>query len=174
MEIKKSLTYKIENDRYVYTLIPKNIQNANIGDQETLINNFFETFDIIVSNKGMPSVKVPVSPTIITPARKMRSSAIEIWNNVKQYLDDEFDANEYWDALKKAGYEYKSSTKEAIPYQQLIKLIKLNKVERISHRPAKWKKVFLKTSEEGTEEFIKSLKEGKKVEFGVTTEILKR
>lgn len=173
MDIKKSLTYKIENDRYVYTLSPKDIQNANIGDQETLINNFFETFDIIVSNKGMPSVKVPSEPTIIKPARKKRSPVIEIWNNAKQYLDNEFDANEYWDALKKAGYEYKNSTKEAIPYQQLINLVKLNKVERVGDRPAKWKKVFLKTSEEGTEEFIKSLKEGKKVEIGITTEILK-
>lgn len=173
MEIKKSLTYKIENDRYIYTLTPKDIQNTNIGEQENLINNFFETFDIIISNKDMLSVKIPISSPILRPARKKRNSIIEVWNNTKQYLNDEFDANEYWEALKKTGYEYKDTTKQAVPYQQLVQLVQKNKIERIAEKPARWKKVFLRTSEEGVEDVIKSLKEGKKVEMGVKTEVLK-
>jgi hypothetical protein len=170
MEIKKSLNYKVETDKFVFILVPKDLQNAVLADQEELINRFFDTFNITITGKEIEKefIKVP-APSAISPrpARKARSKVLEIWNNIKDYLNDEFTADEYWEALFKGGYDYKGGSKDAIPYQQINKLIKLSKIERTEIRPAKWKKIYLKTSEEGVDETIKALKEGKKAVMGV-------
>lgn len=166
MELKKNVSYQIQDERHSYTLTPKDIQTTNIEEQETLIKKFFETFNIAISN--IPFQQQPSEPPKqLKLARKMRNSVLDVWSNVKQYLQDEFTADEYWDASKKAGYEYKDTTKQAIPYQHLNKLAKIQKVERIDVNPVKWRKVYLKTSEEGAQRMIESLKEAKKVELGV-------
>ncbi len=171
---KKNLSYKIENENYLYLLIPKDTESKDIQSQEDIINKFFETFNIKISTKIASlsqSSTSPTSSTITTnshplrKARKHRNNIIEIWNNIKQYLEDEFNMNDYWKATIKAGYDYNISSKQALPYQQTNKLIKQNKIERISKHPLKWKKVYLKTSEEGVDQMINSLKEGKKIEM---------
>lgn len=138
------IKFKVEKDGIEYEFEP-------IGDITDLaklkqdVIGIVKRFDIVVRQKNMiTSTKPsPKHPEIgIKPIGKVHNDISDIWNNIKQFLDDEFTAEEYWDALKKSGYKYAESARQVTPYQHANRLIFSKKVERvINASPVTWRKL---------------------------------
>jgi len=100
-------------------------------------------FNIVVRQKKLTITKPSSKQSDISMKPVGKSNDIlDIWNNIKQFLDDEFTADEYWNALKKSGYKYAESAKQVIPYQHTNRLISSKKIERILNvSPVTWRKI---------------------------------
>jgi hypothetical protein len=99
---------------------------ADLAKLKQDIIGILKRFKIVIRPKNMITIKQsPKQSDIgIKPVGKTRRNDIlDIWNNVTQFLDDDFTADEYWNALKKSGYEYAESTRQVTPYQHTMKLI---------------------------------------------------
>ena len=94
----------------------------------------------------------------------------DIWGSLRDSLGDNFTLSEYVEVLKDAGYEYTEASWEAVPAQQLIKLVKLGKIERIEgSKPRTYRKIKVPSSfktDKDTAKMIKSLKAGDKALIG--------
>ena len=167
LAIKTSpIKFKVEKDGIEYEFEP-------IGDITDLaklkqdVIDIMKRFKIVIRPKNMITITKP-SPKQsyigIKPVGKTRRNDIlDIWSNITQFLDSEFTADEYWNALKKSGYEYAESARQVTPYQHTTKLISLKKIERILDiSQAKWRKLYPKTIDEGIIELIDPLKDDNK------------
>ena len=153
LAIKTSpIKLKVEKDGIEYEFEP-------IGDITDLaklkqeVIDIMRRFKIIIRSKNMITITKPSPKQYIgiKPVGKTRNDILDIWSNIKQFLDGEFTADEYWNALKKSGYEYAESARQVTPYQHTTKLISLKKIERILDvSPVTWRKLCMKTNDEGT------------------------
>jgi hypothetical protein len=145
LAIKTSpIKFKVEKDGIEYEFEP-------IGDITDLaklkqdVIGIVKHFNIVVRSKNIITITKPSpkqSEIGIKSVGKIRNDVLEIWNNIKQFLDDEFTADEYWNALKKSGYKYAESAKQVTPYQHTTKLISSKKIERILNvSPVTWRKL---------------------------------
>jgi len=133
-----------------------------------IIRNFFDNFMIIKSEKEIVDIDVDreviektgsqIRPKVRMEGAKVRREAMKIiWGNLRDYLGDEFTLQDYIKALKDAGYKYTKSSWDAVPSQQIRKLIKLSKLEKIEGvKPVKYRKLELESDKK------KSLKNGEK------------
>lgn len=107
---------------------------------------------------------------IVKPARKQREPTKNLWGNLRDLLEEEFTIAEYTKALRDAGYEYTESSWEAVPAQQLKKIAKLGKIEKIvGSKPVKYRKIKVPhsfRSDKEAEKNLKSLKAGEAVLLG--------
>lgn len=132
------IKFKVEKDGIEYEFEP-------IGDIVDLaklkqdVIDIVKRFKIVVRPKNM--ITITKSPQSKIGIRKS-NDILDIWNNAKQFLDDEFTAEEYWDALKKSGYKYAESARQVTPYQHANKLISYKKIERVTTSPVTWKKLY--------------------------------
>ena len=161
-----------------------------IGESNEIIRNFFDNFKILRSDKILKAedakvcqgeVKIGESgkdkevekvdtDKKVKMARKKRNSMQDIWGSLRDSLGDNFTLSEYVEVLKDAGYEYTEASWEAVPAQQLIKLVKLGKIERIEgSKPRTYRKIKVPSSfktDKDTAKMIKSLKAGDKALIG--------
>lgn len=138
------IKFKVEKDGMELEFEP-------IGDITDLaklkqdVIDIMKRFNIVVRPKNTITItkSSPKRSDIgIKPVGKVRNDTLEIWNNIKQFLDDEFTAEEYWDALDKSGYKYAESARQVTPYQHTNKLISFKKIERIlDASPVTWRKL---------------------------------
>ena len=176
------------------------ITELGIGESNKIIRDFFNNFKILKGDRIVKTVETKENETKdgdakidevskdgiktdieignientkkVKIARKQREPVKNIWGNLRDMLDDEFTLQEYIKALRDAGYEYTASSWEAVPSQQLKKLIKLGKVEKIEgDKPgrSKYRKIKVPLSIKSDKEIdkvIKSLKDGKKAIMG--------
>jgi len=140
-----------------------------------IIRNFFDNFMIIKSEKEIVDIDVDreviektgsqIRPKVRMEGAKVRMEGAKvrreamkiIWGNLRDYLGDEFTLQDYIKALKDAGYKYTKSSWDAVPSQQIRKLIKLSKLEKIEGvKRVKYRKLELESDKK------KSLKNGEK------------
>lgn len=74
------------------------------------------------------------------PKRKPKF-ILKIWDKVKQFLDDEFTIDDYWDATKKAGLEYKDSARRSTIIYHLKFLEETKIIIKIEEKPDKYRKL---------------------------------
>jgi hypothetical protein len=150
LTIKTSpIKFKVEKDGIEYEFEP-------IGDITDLaklkedIIGIVKRFNIVVRQKNMITItKQPQKHP------ENRNDILDIWDNIEQFLGEEFTADEYWNALKKSGYKYAESARQVTPYQHTTKLILHKKIERIiDTSPVTWRKLYLKANDECTKELI--------------------
>jgi len=166
------------------------ITELDIGESNEIIRRFFDNFKILrgdkavktedaktctseisagESDKGTEVEKVDADKKV-KMARQKRNSVKDIWGSLRDALGDDFTLVEYVDALKDAGYEYTKSSWEAVPSQQLTKLVKLGKIERVEgSKPKMFRKIKVPSSfktDKDSEKMIKSLKAGDKAIMG--------
>lgn len=155
-----------------------------LAKSNEIIRKFFGNFKILKSDRilkpgettttvdegkvvsGVVSDVSKVEEGRVKPARRQREKMKIIWGNLRDLLDDEFTIPEYAKALKNAGYEYTKGSWEAVPGQQLRKLARLGKIEKIGERPAKFRKIQVPGSlrnDKEAEKNLKSLRAGEKV-----------
>lgn len=107
---------------------------------------------------------------LVKPARGHREMTKDLWGNLRDLLSEEFTIAEYTKALSDAGYEYTKSSWEAVPAQQLKRIVKLGKIEKIEgSKPVKYRKIMVPhsfRSDQAAERTLKSLRAGEKVLFG--------
>ncbi len=160
------------------------VSTTELGIEESnkIISDFFNNFKIIKSDRIIAvgednggrgednSGKVVDNNRKVKPARKKRNLLKDIWGSIRELLDDEFTMKEYVEALRSAGYEYTSGSWEAVPGQQITKLIKLGKIEKIEgSNPSKYRKIKVPSSfrnDGETDRLVKGLKDGQKVLLG--------
>lgn len=137
----------IEKDGIEYEFEP-------IGDITDIVKTKQDIIDIMKRFKIATRPKNMIVVSKSSPRQsevglkyRARTNMLDVWSNTRQFLNDEFTAYEYWDALNKAGYKYKESARQVTPYQQATKLISLKQIERISDNPVRWKKLCLETNE---------------------------
>ncbi len=78
---------------------------------------------------------------------KKRETVKEIWRKLGKFVNDEFTLQEYISLLRNAGYKYTKSSWEAVPSQQITRLIELGEIEKIGvKRPFKFRKIKVSTN----------------------------
>lgn len=163
------------------------ITELGMTKSNEIIRTFFDNFKILKSERIAKSEEIVNSDdktligdvseltkvgetSIVRPARKQREKMKNIWGNVRDLLDDEFTIPEYAKALRDAGYEYTKGSWEAVPGQQIRKIMKLGKIEKVEGvKPVKYRKIKVPLSlrsDKEAERTIKSLKDGDKVILG--------
>ncbi len=185
LEIKTvGYKFRVVKDALLFDIV--SLTELGIEESNKIIRDFFENFKI-TGNRRVDSVDVPTDSRNvgsisdkagdsasddrkIKPARGKRSLMKNIWGNVRDLLDEEFTIGEYGKALRKAGYEYTKGSWEAVPGQQIRKLVKLGKIEKIEDtKPVKYRKIKFPTSiksDKDTDKIIESLKNGEKAIIG--------
>ncbi len=82
------------------------------------------------------------------PVTDVRESVKNKWRRLGGSLKDEFTLQEYIKSLKDAGYEYTELSWEAVPSQQISRLIELGEVEKIGRKkPFLYRKIKISTNE---------------------------
>lgn len=177
--------FRVSSGTSVFDII--STTELGMAKSNEIIRKFFDNFKILKSERIAKPEEIvagedkTVSSTVgemnkvdegqkVKPARKQREKMKNIWGNVRDLLGDEFTISEYSKALKDAGYEYTKGSWEAVPGQQLRKIAKLGKIEKIEGaKPAMFRKIKVPLSlrsDKETEKTIKSLKDGDKVILG--------
>lgn len=161
LAIKTSpIKFKVEKDGIEYEFEPIG-EITDLAKLKQDVIDILRRFKIVIRPKNMITItkSSPKHSDIgIKPVGKMRNDLLDIWSNIKQFLNDEFTADEYWNALKKSGYTYAESARQVTPYQHTNKLIALKKIERIIDiSPVTWRKLSMETIDEGTIELIDPL-----------------
>lgn len=141
------------------------LKSDRITKQEEVANNESKLLSIASGEAG----KLGESP-VVKPARKKREAMKNMWGNLRELLGDEFTIADYTKALRDAGYEYTPGSWEAVPGQQLTKLAKLGKIEKIEgSKPMQYRKIKVPHSfrnDQMAEKTVKALKAGEKVILG--------
>lgn len=89
-----------------------------------------ERKDVMISDeKVVRNKKKPVMSNV--GPSNVRESVREKWRSLKGSLKDEFTLQEYVKSLHDAGYKYTKTSWEAVPSQQISRLVKLGEVEKI-------------------------------------------
>lgn len=109
------------------------------------------------------------------PIKKQRQpkAVLKIWEKIKKELDIEFTTEDYWEATKKCGYNYKDSARHSTILEHLRLMEGAEKIVKISDKPKKYRKleingnIQLKSKEQGKES---EKVEDKKVEDEVEVE----
>lgn len=176
--------FRVSTGTSVFDII--STTELGITKSNEVIRNFFDNFKILKSerivkpedvvtdddksNDVVDSEASKVDDSQVKPARKQREPMKDIWGNVRDLLSDEFTVSEYADALRSAGYEYTVGSWEAVPGQQIRKIVKLGKIEKIEDsKPVKYRKIKVPhsfRSDKEAEKTLKSLKDGQKVLMG--------
>jgi len=86
---------------------------------------------------------------------------LKIWDKVKEELGTEFTANDYWDAIKKCGYDYKDNAKYGTTMSHLKLIEEAGCVVKINEKPKKYRKL-----EKGKESLELTVLEPKLLETG--------
>ena len=82
------------------------------------------------------------------PVTDVRESVKNKWRRLGGSLKDEFTLQEYIKSLRDAGYEYTELSWEAVPSQQISRLIELGEVEKIGRKkPFLYRKIKISTNE---------------------------
>lgn len=77
----------------------------------------------------------------------MRESVKNKWQKLGRSLNDEFTLQEYIKSLRDAGYKYSKSSWEAVPSQQISRLVELGEVEKIGRKkPFLYRKIKVSTN----------------------------
>lgn len=175
--------FRISQGSNVFDVI--STTDIGITKSNDIIRTFFDNFKILknekiskqenavcdenkgVVNNGNDKTGKNGDDHVAKPARKKRDTMKNIWGNLRDLLSDEFTTAEYAKALRDAGYEYTEGSWEAIPAQQLKKIVKLGKIEKIEGaKPVKYRKIKVPhsfRSDQRIDNTMKSLKDGKKV-----------
>lgn len=140
----------------------KVLKSERIVKPEEITINECET----LSSTGNETVKVGKCSSV-KPARKKRETAKNLWGNLRDLLSEEFTIADYKKALRDAGYEYAKGSWDSLPGQQLNKIVKLGKIEKIEgSKPVQYRKIKVPhsfRSDQEVDKTIKSLKAGSKV-----------
>jgi hypothetical protein len=174
--------FRVSQGANVFDII--SITEMGITKSNETIRAFFDNFKILKSEKvvkqeevsgktlsnGSDEISKVGECSKVMPARKKRESMKNIWGNVRDLLGDEFTIPEYAKALRDAGYEYTPASWEAVPGQQIRKIVNLGKIEKVEGvKPVKYRKIKVPhsfRSDKEAEKTLKSLKEGKEVIMG--------
>lgn len=101
------------------------------------------TLESISSVPIESQVKSPIIRTdrLATKRRRRPKFVLKIWDKLKGELGEEFTAEEYWNATKKGGLEYKNSARTSTILEHLKLIGEAGKIVKISEKPRKYRKL---------------------------------
>ena len=191
MSVKvETVGYKFRVSQGTDVLDIISITELGMTKSNEIIRAFFDNFKVLKSEKNikpeevriddgktlnvksgeMPKVEEGLGSGFAKPARKQRETTKDLWGNLRDLLSEEFTIAEYTKALRDAGYEYTKSSWDAVPAQQLKRIVRLGKIEKIEgSKPVKYRKILVPhsfRSDQDAERTLKSLKAGEKVLIG--------
>jgi hypothetical protein len=181
--------FRVVQGEYVFDII--STTELGITKSNDIIRAFFDNFKVIKRERNIKSEEVAVDDSktipieggklpkaerieegsgLVKPARHHREMTKNLWGNLRDLLSDEFTVAEYTKALRDAGYEYTKSSWEAVPGQQLSRIVKLGKIEKIEgSKPLRYRKIKVPhsfRSDQDAERNLKSLRDGERVLIG--------
>jgi hypothetical protein len=90
--------------------------------------------------------KKPVRSTVGL-TENIRESVKNKWQKLGRSLNDEFTLQEYIKSLRDAGYKYSKFSWEAVPSQQISRLVELGEIEKIGRKkPFMYRKIKVSTN----------------------------
>jgi hypothetical protein len=92
------------------------------------------------------------STTPVIKRRRKPKFVLKIWDKIQKELGPEFTADDYWDATKISGFEYKDSARHSTILEHLKLIEEAGEIEKIGERPKRYRKLEKNEESQKTEE----------------------
>ncbi len=93
----------------------------------------------------------------VVKRRRQPKYVLKVWDKIKRELSTEFTTDDYWDATKISGLNYKDSARHSTILEHLKLIEEAGEIEKIGERPKRYRK--LEKNEEKSEELSEQKKE---------------
>lgn len=120
--------------------LEKNFAKSMVRSTEKAMNS------IMRSNRRI-GTSDRIEPKLTAGLAEKRVKIKDMWKKLRGLVNDEFTLQDYVKSLRVSGYKYTKSSWEAVPSQQLTRLVEIGEIERIGNkRPYKFRKIKVSTS----------------------------
>lgn len=104
------------------------------------------TLDPIATTSIQAPVKigeVSINKTTALGVKKRRRPkfVLKVWDKIKEELGTEFTADDYWDATKNGGFNYKDSARHSTILEHLKLIEEAGEIIKINEKPKRYRKL---------------------------------
>ena len=110
-----------------------------------------DTLDPISNAPVQINAKIKIDNEKIPIVKKRRHPkfVLKVWDKIKQDLGTEFTIDDYWDATKISGFNYKDSARHSTILEHMKLIEEAGEIEKIGEKPKRYRK--LEQNKEGDE-----------------------
>lgn len=94
-----------------------------------------------INTKIDTPVKIDNEKTPIAKKRRRPKFVLKVWDKIKEDLSTEFTIDDYWDATKISGLNYKDSARHNTILEHIKLIEEAGEIEKIGEKPKRYRKL---------------------------------